>query len=186
MLADADAVCGAVLTVKVALVAPAATVTLAGTVAAAVLPLVSVTTAPPDGAALASVAVPCELPPPATVAGLSVIAESTGAVGAAVGVTVRTADFVTPPPVTEMVTGVVVVTGVVKMLNPPVVLPAGIRTALGTSVATVELLTVTCRVSSVVPAAAMVTVAKEPPLCPTVVVGLSVIDVGGCCGTRVT
>ena len=33
---------------------------------------------------------------------------------------------VTPPPVTEMVTKVVVVTGVVKMLKPPVVLPNGI------------------------------------------------------------
>ena len=45
---------------KVVLVLPAGTVTLAGTVAAAVLPLVSVTTAPPEGAASFKVTVPVE------------------------------------------------------------------------------------------------------------------------------
>ena len=70
---------------------PAAIVTLAG-VAAAVLLLDSVTTAPPDGAALVSVAVPCELLPPTTVDGLSEIAESEGGDGADCGVKLRTAD----------------------------------------------------------------------------------------------
>jgi large repetitive protein len=129
MVAEVDAVSDAVLTVKVALVAPAATVTLAGTVARAVLLLVNVTTAPPEGAALASVAVPCELLPPTTVDGLSTIAESVAGGGAA-GVTVKVADCVTPPPDTEMVTTVWVVTAVVKMLNPPLVVPAGIVTLL--------------------------------------------------------
>ena len=46
------------LIVKVALVEPAATVTLGGTVAAFVLLLERVTTAPPEGAAAESVAVP--------------------------------------------------------------------------------------------------------------------------------
>jgi hypothetical protein len=141
IVADVDVVTVAVLTVNVALVAPAATVTLAGTVARAVLLLVSVTTAPPDGAALASVAVPCEVLPPATVDGLSVIAESVAGGGAA-GVTVKLADCVTPPPDTEMVTTVVVVTAVVKMLNPPLVFPAGIMTLLLTE-ATDGLSTVT-------------------------------------------
>ena len=55
---------GLVVAENVALVAPAATVTLAGTVAADVLSLPSNTTAPPPGAGPASVAVPVELSPP--------------------------------------------------------------------------------------------------------------------------
>ena len=47
-----------VVTANVSVVAPAATVTEAGTVAALVLLLVSATTAPPAGAALVSVTVP--------------------------------------------------------------------------------------------------------------------------------
>ena len=47
-----------VVTVKVALLAPEAMLTLAGTVAAAVLLLESITTAPEDGAAALSVTVP--------------------------------------------------------------------------------------------------------------------------------
>jgi hypothetical protein len=60
-----------VVTVKVALVAPAGTVTLAGTVAADVLLLVSATTAPPVGAALLSATVPVEDIPPTTVVGFN-------------------------------------------------------------------------------------------------------------------
>ena len=59
-----------VVTVNVALVVPAATVTLAGTVAAAVLLLASVTTAPPAGAALLNVTVPVAEAPPVTAVGL--------------------------------------------------------------------------------------------------------------------
>jgi hypothetical protein len=60
-----------VFTVKLALLAPPATVTLAGTVATEVLLLVRVTTAPPLGAKPLRVTVPVELFPPVTVDGLS-------------------------------------------------------------------------------------------------------------------
>ena len=69
-----------VVTVKLALVCPAATVTLAGTVAAALL-LDNVTTVPPLGAAAVRVTVPVELAPPVTVLGFSVSDEGTGAGG---------------------------------------------------------------------------------------------------------
>src|SRR5205823_12479661 len=57
---------------KVALVAPAAAVTEAGTVAALRLLLVSVTTAPPAGAAWPSVTVPVLPAPPVTAVGFTV------------------------------------------------------------------------------------------------------------------
>ncbi len=69
------------VTVKVALVAPAATVTEVGTVATLVLPLVRVTTAPPAGALPVSVTVPVEFAlPPTTVVGFKVRVETLGAV----------------------------------------------------------------------------------------------------------
>lgn len=76
-----------VLTVNVAVVAPAATVTLAGSVAEPLL-LDRVTTAPPAGARLPSVTVPVEEPPPVTDAGFTDTDASTG------GLMVRGADCV--------------------------------------------------------------------------------------------
>lgn len=66
-----------------------------------------------------------------------------GGVGAA-GLTVRLAVLVTPPPETEIVTTVCVLTELVKILKPPVVEPAGIITLLGTD-ATAGLLLSTCK-----------------------------------------
>jgi hypothetical protein len=61
-----------VVTVNVTLADPVGTVTLAGTFAAAVLPvLVNGTTAPPAGAAPLSVTIPVVEVPPTTVAGLN-------------------------------------------------------------------------------------------------------------------
>ena len=59
---------------KVAVVAPAATVTFAGTVAAA-LSLDNVTRAPPVGAGLLRVTVPVEALPPVTLVGVTLTAE---------------------------------------------------------------------------------------------------------------
>ena len=97
---------------------------------------------------------------------------------------VNVAVFVTPAPLTETVTKVCVATGVVKMLKPPVVDPAGIMTLL-LHVATDGLLHVTWSVRSEGGGDATVTVAKEP-FDPVVGFGLSVSDAGGCCGVSVS
>ncbi len=86
MVTEVDVVTALVVTVKVALVAPARTVTLAGTVATAVLLLERVTTAPPLGAGPLSVTVPCEGLLPTTLPGLRASEERLTA-----GVTVREA-----------------------------------------------------------------------------------------------
>jgi len=73
-----DAVTALVLTVNVALLAPAATVTLAGTVAVDVLLLERETVAPPVGAGPLSVTVPVEADPPVTLVGFNVSEERVG------------------------------------------------------------------------------------------------------------
>jgi len=104
MVAELDAVTATVVTVNVALVAPAATVTLpsAGTLATAELLLESVTTIPPAGAADVSVTVAVEEAGPTTLVGLSVRPDSVpGGVGV-VGVQPdRVACAELPPPLTE-------------------------------------------------------------------------------------
>ena len=78
MVTAVAAVTVLVVTANVALVAPAATVTDAGTVAALRLLLVNATTAPPTGAAALSVTVPVLFAPPVSVAGFRVIEASAG------------------------------------------------------------------------------------------------------------
>lgn len=80
-----------VVTAKVAVVAFAAIVTLAGTVAAAVLLLDRVTTAPPAGAGALSVTVPVDGLPPRTEVGFRETVFSVAAV------TVKVAVLVVPP-----------------------------------------------------------------------------------------
>ena len=78
MVTGVDVVTALVLTVNVALLAPAATVTLAGTVAVGVLLLERETVAPPVGAGPLSVTVPVEADPPVTLVGFSVSEERVG------------------------------------------------------------------------------------------------------------
>src|SRR5215468_6896555 len=92
---DVAAVTAVVVMLKFALVAPAATVTLAGTPATVVLLLDSVTTAPPAGAPEVSVTVPCAELPPTTELGERLTADrlaTGGGGGAACGVTRREAE----------------------------------------------------------------------------------------------
>jgi len=88
-----DAATACVLTVKLALLAPAGMVTVAGTLAALLL-LESATCAPPEGAAALRVTVPVDdCAPPVTLVGFSVSEETvTGG-----GVTVSEAVRVVPP-----------------------------------------------------------------------------------------
>jgi hypothetical protein len=72
------AVTAVVVTVKVAEVDPAATVTLDGTCAVAGVALVKVTMAPPLAAAAVNVTVPVEDDPPVTLEGLSVTEDNIG------------------------------------------------------------------------------------------------------------
>ena len=120
---------------KVALLASAATVTLAGTVAADVLLLLSVTIAPPLGAAPVSVTVPCEALPPATVLGLRVTPLADTAF-----VTVSTAPGLDPPKLAEIVELVETLTGNVVTVKVALLAPAATVTLAGTVAADVLLL----------------------------------------------
>jgi hypothetical protein len=90
MVTEALLATGLVVTLNVAVVAPAATVTLAGTCAAVVLLLDRVTTAPPVGACPVKVTVPVDEVPPITEVGLSATEATVG------GVTVKVAVLATP------------------------------------------------------------------------------------------
>ena len=119
-----------------ALVAPAATVTLAGTDAAA-LPLVSVTGAPPLGAGALSVTVPVAPAPPTRLVGETASADRAGATGVG-GLTVSVALRETPPDEAVTTASVWLVTAVVAAVNVRLVEPAATVTLAGT-VAAAEL-----------------------------------------------
>ena len=94
MVTAVDATTALVVTVKLALLAPAGTVTLAGTAAILGLLLARETTAPPLGAGPLRVTVPVEdCVPPVTLVGFSV-SDDRVAVG---GVTVSDAVLLAPP-----------------------------------------------------------------------------------------
>jgi hypothetical protein len=104
IVTEVDLLTMLVETVKVALVAPAGTVTLAGTVATPVLLLLNVTTVGPDGAAPVRVTVPCDELPPFTGFGLST--NEAMVTGAGAGFTLSVADSVALPDEAVMVTRV--------------------------------------------------------------------------------
>jgi hypothetical protein len=152
-----------VVTVKVAVVAPAETVTLAGTVAAPVLELVSDTSAPPTGAPAVRVTVPVELLPPTTVVGLSETAER---LDEADGLTVSVAERVTPCRVAVIVTLVVDATASVVTVKVALVALLATVTVAGT-VATAVLLLESATTAPPVaagPVSVMVPVALVPPV----------------------
>ena len=136
---------GVVVIVKVALVAPAAIVTLGGTCAAAVLLLCKVTTAPPVGAARVKVTVPVELLPPTTDVGLNVSEDKDAG-----AVTVSVALWL-PPSVPVITDDVLLATALVVTTNVADVLPAATVTEDGTCAAAVLLL---CRVTTAPPVGA--------------------------------
>jgi len=148
-----------VVTVNVPVVEPAATVTEAGTVAAALFDA-KVIVVPPAGAALESVTVPVEFAmPPTTVVGLS--AKPASAPGVTVNVAVAVLDPVAPVIVAE----VLVATAEVVAVNVPVVAPAAIVIEAGTVTAALFDVRLTVRVSPVATGPLRVTVPVEevPP-----------------------
>jgi len=117
---------GNVVTLKFALVEPAGTFTLTGTVATAILLLVKVTVTPPVGAGPVSVTVPCEVIPPATGFGFKETPPRDG------GITVRVpVMFKLDPEVADTVAVIDVETGLVVAVNVCDVLPAGTVTPVG-------------------------------------------------------
>ena len=102
---------GNVVMVNDAVDAPAGMVTLGGTLAEPGRLLPRLTSTPPAGAALSIVTLPVAEVPPGTLVGLTEKPVSVGRLGA----TTRSDDSVTPPPVTEIVTTVRLVTAAVVM-----------------------------------------------------------------------
>src|SRR5713226_5511432 len=175
IVAEVDAVTDAVVTVNVALIAPAGTVTLplTDTLATALL-LDRVTSAPPVGAVALNVTVVTEELPPTTLVGFSAKPDTVRGGGGAGGETVSRAVLVTPPKEAEMVAEVDAVTDTVVTLNVVLVLPAGTVTlpTAGTLATAVLLLKRVTTAPPVGAAALKVTVPVEDAG-PTTLVGLS-------------
>ena len=175
---------GEVDTAKLALDAPAAIVTDAGTVATVVSELEMLTMSPPAGADWVEVTTPVELAPPVSVEGLSDrVASAAGGGVLGKGSTVSVALSVTPPPLTEMVTTVLVDGAVVEMMNPPAAANCGTVTEPGTWATSGRELE-SENVTSPLRGSAAVTRPFEP-FEPVVTVGSSVSDVGAGCGVSV-
>src|SRR5437867_1274315 len=142
MIAGVEAVTEVVVTVKVALVAPAGTMILTGTVAAVELHE-SETDPPPLGAGALKVTVPVAEVPPTTLVGLNDTVERTGpgGGGGAVGGGFRfRAARTNTPSVPVMMTCVNTPTALVFTVKVALVVPAGTVTLGGTVTTAVLLL----------------------------------------------
>jgi hypothetical protein len=157
-----------VVTEKVAVVAPAGTVTLDGTVATFVLLLESWTVIPVDGAAPLRVTVPVDGLPPATVDGFKLKADKAG-----VGVIVKAAVFVTPLKAADMLATVDEATVFVPILKLAVVAPCGTVTDGGTVADALLLERVTTILAAAAPVSVTVPVDEFPP---TTLVGFTVSE----------
>ena len=133
---EVEEVTAEVVIVNVALEAAAGITTLAGTCAAAVLELVSVTVAPPLSAGPLNVTVPCEVLPPNTLVGFN---DTDSTVGVPWAIVSKAVGFV-PPKLAEMVEVVEEETAEVVIVNVALLPAAGTTTLAGTCAAAVLLL----------------------------------------------
>ena len=152
------AVTAPVVTVKVAPIAPAGTVTLDGTLADGP-PLDSDTVAPPAGASPFNITVPVEVAPPVTLFGLNETPETAGGFTIRIVAAVR---FNVP----EIVTGVGELTGIVVTVNVAVVAPAATVTLAGTSTAALLLESVTVCEDDIALLIVTVPIEEVPPVAP--------------------
>jgi hypothetical protein len=176
MVTAALAVTVRLVTVKFAVVAPASTVTVVGTVAALVLPLVSATSAPPLGAAPLKLTVPWAVMPPVTLMGLTATEDRlAGGGGGGGGCTVSAAVRVTPLNVAETTAVFVVATDTVLMVKLALIAPAATVTLAGT-VATFVLALDKATIAPVLGAAPVKVTVPCAPLPPVTLVGLTVTE----------
>jgi hypothetical protein len=153
---------------NVALVWPAATVTVVPTVAADVLLLVSATVNPPVGAAELIVTVPVEPAAPSTLVGDRVTLVN------AAGVTVSVAVWLAPLSVPVIVADWLVATAYVVIGNVAVIWPAATVTLVPTVAADVLLL-VSAMLSPPVGAAELIVTVPVEPAAPSTLVGDTVM-----------
>ena len=158
---------GFVVIGKLAAAAPAATVTLDGTVATVVLLLESWMVIPVGGAAPLRVTVPVDWFPPTTFDGFNFNEDNVG------GAIVNAAVFVTPLNAADMLATVEDATGVVPMLKLTVVAPCVTVTDGGTVADALLLDKVTTTLLAAAPVSVTVPLDEFPPI---TVVGLTVIE----------